>query len=160
MPYDWVEPGRVLTHRGVTVYELYDNDQVQEGAMENWFTLDSTASADDGKDEGVFDIRDLPEVPEKLQKKYGMPGEFPHDEDEGKIKYALDIGYFAAVLDALEIELKPLMYAHFWKHIDPSMESYADRISHLLTIIPRDEFESILENMGVYEEENEEENDG
>ena len=59
MPYGWVDPDVALFHRGVTVWYTYRNDSMDECRREYWYTINETASEDDGRCEGVFDIRDL-----------------------------------------------------------------------------------------------------
>ena len=49
MPYGWVDPEVELVHRGVTVWNVYKNDQVDECRREYWYTINETACEDDGR---------------------------------------------------------------------------------------------------------------
>lgn len=52
MPYIWTEPMLVLEHQGVSVYNVYKNDN-WESAYEFQYTTDIT------EDSAPFDLRDL-----------------------------------------------------------------------------------------------------
>jgi hypothetical protein len=59
MPNVWKDPDVVLEHKGVTIYHVYRNDQVDEGPRTYWYGY--TPSCDDcGTDS--FDIRDVARV--------------------------------------------------------------------------------------------------
>ena len=53
MPYIWTEPDEVVSHLGVTVYNVYKDGFWDRGAYEFHYTTDVTENALD------FDIRDL-----------------------------------------------------------------------------------------------------
>lgn len=65
MPYEtvWTDPEVYVTHKGVTVYHLYKNDDIEQGARTYSFTLHPQAGeADWGvfPNTPLFDVRDLP----------------------------------------------------------------------------------------------------
>jgi hypothetical protein len=51
----WVKPERFLLHKGVSVYYSYRDDDVDNEALEYWFTM-----TDDPKGGYTFDVRELP----------------------------------------------------------------------------------------------------
>ena len=59
MPYSnrWINNPKFTTHKGITIYRIYKNDEVDCGMRDYWFGL-----APDSSDEGMdsFDIRELP----------------------------------------------------------------------------------------------------
>lgn len=65
MPYrnEYVENEIALTHNGVTVYNIYRNDEVDDGLRAYWYGLhpDASDQVSFPDMEGSFDIRDLPE---------------------------------------------------------------------------------------------------
>ena len=60
MPYRtiWANPDIFLTHNDVTVYFTYEDDDIDQGTQNYWFTTDGYS------DEEQFDVRDL-DVPSK-----------------------------------------------------------------------------------------------
>jgi len=54
MPMMWVDAYEFLTHKGVTIYHSYKNDDVDQGPREFWYCLLPWH----GEDE-AFDVRDL-----------------------------------------------------------------------------------------------------
>jgi hypothetical protein len=63
MPYqtEWVEPERLLEHKGVTVFYTYRNDNLDESLLDYWFTLDAECGDVDQCEncQHVFDVREL-----------------------------------------------------------------------------------------------------
>lgn len=57
MPYVWSDPEVLLTHRGVTLYVIYQDDCFTNPPREFWYGFTSTCS--DGDPEGAVDIRDI-----------------------------------------------------------------------------------------------------
>lgn len=57
MPYAWTNPDVFLSHRGVDIYYLYQDDFVDNPTREFWYGLYPTCS--DGLGDGTFDIRDV-----------------------------------------------------------------------------------------------------
>ena len=53
MPYIWTEPDEVVSHLGITVYNVYKDGFWDCGTYEFLYTTDVTENAPD------FDIRDL-----------------------------------------------------------------------------------------------------
>lgn len=49
----WCDPEVFMEHNGVTVYQTYKDDDIQQGAKTYWFTCDSTS------DDHSFDVRDF-----------------------------------------------------------------------------------------------------
>ena len=58
MPLKWVEPYKVFTHRGISIYCTYKNDDY-ENPSTYWFTTDVTEDKSENE-KCEFDIRDLP----------------------------------------------------------------------------------------------------
>jgi hypothetical protein len=88
MPQDWVEPDIYLTHQDYVVYHTYQDDDYQQPCSPHWFSLQACSGYDDGQEEGVFDVRDLPK---------DVPAEFlPEEKDETAriIKYHIQARYF------------------------------------------------------------------
>jgi len=56
MPYRWVPASVFLEHRGVTVYHVYKDDDVEQGARQYWFGVREDCSDSDD----AFDVRSLP----------------------------------------------------------------------------------------------------
>ena len=61
MPYAWVEPEVVMEHAGVTLDHIYEDDHLEGGARVYWYGT-RPGCADDGFEDGEFDVRDLPGV--------------------------------------------------------------------------------------------------
>jgi hypothetical protein len=76
-------PAVYLVHRGLTVYRVYRNDNVEEGEREHWFTLDPHEGSDECNhgDQGVFDVRRLPPCPDGS------------DDPKDIIRHAIDVNY-------------------------------------------------------------------
>ena len=57
MPYKsvWVNPEKLLTRKGITVYHSYKYDEVDHGRRTYEFVLEVL----DGEEDGSFDVRDL-----------------------------------------------------------------------------------------------------
>ena len=55
---EWVEPEELLTHKDVTVWLTYKDDDVNQGARSCWYTMD-VLEGEDSDSPAVFDIRDL-----------------------------------------------------------------------------------------------------
>ena len=60
----WVEPEVFLTHRGVTVFNTYKNDDLDQGPNRFWFTVNSQCGVEAGRCgeepcRHVFDVREL-----------------------------------------------------------------------------------------------------
>lgn len=53
MKSTWVEPEVLLTHRGVTVYYTYKNDDFDQGIRRYWFTVNANCG------EGVCNCEEL-----------------------------------------------------------------------------------------------------
>jgi hypothetical protein len=53
MPYVWTEPAEAVTHRGVSVFHVYKDDDWSSGQREFQYTTDVTEQTE------PFDIRDL-----------------------------------------------------------------------------------------------------
>ena len=51
----WVKPKVFLTHKGVKVYHVYEEDEIDNGARTFSYTLDVRG----GDTEGDFDVREL-----------------------------------------------------------------------------------------------------
>lgn len=63
MPTDWVAPEVFFEHGGYTVYYVYKDDNLGSGVRDNWFSLSETGADDDDHGvNGVFDVRQLPQV--------------------------------------------------------------------------------------------------
>lgn len=56
MPYGWVKPDIALEHKGVKVYYIYRNDDIDDVARTYWFGY-SDQCDDSGRDS--FDVRDF-----------------------------------------------------------------------------------------------------
>jgi len=56
MPYRWVPASVFLEHRGVTVYHVYKDDDVEQGVRQYWFGVREDCSDSDD----AFDVRLLP----------------------------------------------------------------------------------------------------
>lgn len=56
MPYMWVPPEVFLEHKGVVIYHVYRDDNIDD-PREYWYGYSETCS-DEGDD--VFDVRTLP----------------------------------------------------------------------------------------------------
>lgn len=86
MPQEWVSPQIYLEHGGYIVYHLYKNDDITQPPREYGYTLWELANEIGGKDEGNFDVRELPQV-----------AGVDVNTAEGRqiiIKAAIDAGYF------------------------------------------------------------------
>lgn len=53
---DYVDPDVFLTHKGVTVFHVYKDDDYDNGAREYWFS--TSPRAEEGQP-GEFDVREL-----------------------------------------------------------------------------------------------------
>ena len=84
MPYatEWVEPEELLTHKGVTVWHTYWDDEVEQGINGYWFTLDALVGLVDGDELWVFDFRDLHEH-----------GQVCPTDAQDAIRQAIDVGW-------------------------------------------------------------------
>lgn len=56
MPTKWISPKKFLTHKGVTIYHVYKNDEIDQGARIYWYGW----CEDCYDDRNSFDVRDLP----------------------------------------------------------------------------------------------------
>lgn len=157
MPQDWVEPDVAFVHRGIKVYHVYRNDHYQDMPRETQFSLDITGGEGDGKAEGVVHTDDLSEIPDELAEKYAK-----YPAEEAKVRHAIDSGYFDDWdLEELQPEgweprkqlPRPEMLETFWKHIDPSPDGYSQKIEDLLTYLTDEQLDAVLENMHVFDEE-------
>lgn len=83
MPYstEWVEPEELLTHKGVTVWHTYKDEDVEQGPSGYWFTLEPTEGYE-GDELWVFDFRDL-----------HAAGDVRPTDAQGAIRQAIDIGW-------------------------------------------------------------------
>lgn len=65
MPYEsrWVKPEILLRHKGVTVYHVYKDDEIQSGVRFFHYTTNLDGSE---SDETTFDVRDIPGFDVKL----------------------------------------------------------------------------------------------
>lgn len=89
MPLDWVPPEEFLRHEHIVVFHVYKDDDFQAGTRDNWYTLSSTGTDNDGMgpSTGVFDVRNLPlEVPDGYRVDEG--------EHERIIKFHIDNHFF------------------------------------------------------------------
>jgi len=61
MPFssEWVPPEEYMSHAGVTVYHVYKDDDVEQGARTYWYTVNPEGGDNDDEEEGVFDIREF-----------------------------------------------------------------------------------------------------
>jgi hypothetical protein len=65
MPYQnqWVDPELFMTHNGVEVYRTYKDDDVDNGFMMHWFTLETQCGMDycicAGLCINTFDVQEL-----------------------------------------------------------------------------------------------------
>jgi hypothetical protein len=59
MPYRWVEADPILTHKDVTVYYIFKNDDEEQGTRTYWYTVNPDAGDESSDQRGVFDVRDL-----------------------------------------------------------------------------------------------------
>jgi hypothetical protein len=80
MPYnsEWVAPDRFLTHKGVKIYHIYKDDDVNNGTRSEWYTWDPAEGSDDGT--YSFDVRDLPTYDEAKTILH-LPPEPPYPKD-------------------------------------------------------------------------------
>ena len=59
----WVPPNLFFEHKGINIYHVYKNQDIDEGPMIFWYSLSNTKSDDSGKGGYVdcwFDARRLP----------------------------------------------------------------------------------------------------
>ena len=84
MPYatEWVEPEELLTHKGITVWNTYKDDEVEQGINGYWFTLDAVEGLVDGDELWVFDYRDL-----------HKDGQVCPTDAQDAIRQAIDVGW-------------------------------------------------------------------
>jgi hypothetical protein len=57
MPYVWTDPDVFLSHKGVDIYYIYQDDLADNPVREYWYGFYTTCA--DEIDEGSFDIRDV-----------------------------------------------------------------------------------------------------
>jgi len=57
MPYGWIDPEPFLTHKDITVYYTYKDDDYSN-QLTYWYTTDFTHTCSDN--EYDFDVRELP----------------------------------------------------------------------------------------------------
>ena len=71
MPYVWTEPDPILSHQGVEIYYIYQDDNAANPVREHWYGFYDTCA--DELDEGSFDIREVEALlpPETLASCYG-----------------------------------------------------------------------------------------
>jgi hypothetical protein len=72
MPFqsEWVDPELAVQHRGLKVYHVYRNNDVDQGRRTYWYTTDPTLGEDDDPPY-VFDIREI----------YSAAVDLPNDND-------------------------------------------------------------------------------
>ena len=61
MPQGWTPPEEFLTHKDVTIYHVYKDDDMDQGARDFWYT--TCESGGEGS-EYEFDVRELPDYDE------------------------------------------------------------------------------------------------
>lgn len=87
MPLNWVPPDEYLRFKDFVVYHVYRGDDYRDGVREYWYSLTATGTDCDGKAEGVFHVRELPDVPDEYR-------EDIKDDTKRRITHAIEIGYF------------------------------------------------------------------
>jgi len=62
MPYSNVPAELFMSHNGVNIYHIYNDDFVENGPRDCWYCTNDYGSDNDphGPEYGVFDIRNLP----------------------------------------------------------------------------------------------------
>jgi hypothetical protein len=89
MPTHWESAEVFMTHRGVNIYHIYKDDDLDQCVRHYWYALTDHGS-DAGDSCGEFDIRDLPGWRET-----GDPAQY-----RAVIRRALDGGFFdGAIVD-------------------------------------------------------------
>lgn len=81
MPWQWTEPEKFLSFRGVTVFHTY-KDELSDIPLEFWYSTSSTNALGSPEE---FDIRDLPGY-------RSQDGQGKTAEHERVIKAAIDSG--------------------------------------------------------------------
>jgi len=59
MPMQWIPPEVALEYKGVTIYHIYKNDDMEQGKRTFWFGK-SVEATDRGDDDNTIDVRTLP----------------------------------------------------------------------------------------------------
>ncbi|MHB9130380.1 MAG: hypothetical protein ACYDBB_04715 [Armatimonadota bacterium] len=66
MPYHWINPDVVLSHQGVDIFYIYQDDHADNPVREYWYGFSSICA--DETDDGAFDIREVEALlPSELQ---------------------------------------------------------------------------------------------
>lgn len=75
MPREWVPPEEFVSHKGISIFHVYKDDEMQNGPREFWYTT----SENDGEGSGFeFDVRNLPD--------------YDSSDHEGTVKKAIEAG--------------------------------------------------------------------
>jgi hypothetical protein len=96
MPYitTWVEPEVFMVHKGIKVYHVYMNDEIEQGSSRYWYTTNAE-QRDDAEDSFEFDVRRLGTWTADLSKL-----DYYGDEETKEI-----IDAIAAALDSGELKV-------------------------------------------------------
>lgn len=105
MPTASVEAAAFLTYRGVTIYHVYKDDNVDNVRREFLFSIDPHNSADCSFDEDRdFDVRDFPFFPQR------EPSELNVDQ---AIRFTLEQSIYHGLITTEGIRLQnPVKYNH------------------------------------------------
>jgi len=75
MPMSWEPPEIFVEHKGVIIFHVYKDDEMQNGQREYWYTTSESGGEGSGFE---FDVRELPE--------------YDSTDHEGTVKKAIEAG--------------------------------------------------------------------